>query len=191
MKLRTWILAGFALAFAGCTEVDGQCWRRSDDVPGSGVGGGPIGPGWGGYGDVDPQPQDAADQPPPGCLSTGLYSPSLFKFVTIVADNGVSEPGGWQEAVATISVVDTRQDPTVELTCNMTVGMGLRTTLRGVISASSAASMTAVVLSQAASDTVHSRPSWIRALYCPALATQMLKLFGEAYAGTGVRISAK
>lgn len=55
--------------FFGCQEVGGECWPVSEDGQGEGVGGGPILPGAGGFGDVPPEPQDATDSPPLGCNS--------------------------------------------------------------------------------------------------------------------------
>jgi len=54
---------------AACNYTDGPCYRREDiEGPGSdGVGGGPIVPGWGGYGDVPPEPQNADEPEPIAC----------------------------------------------------------------------------------------------------------------------------
>lgn len=65
------VVAAF-LGFAACNYTEGQCYRR-EDIEGSGtdgVGGGPIVPGWGGFGDAPPEPQDATDPPPLDCNKT-------------------------------------------------------------------------------------------------------------------------
>ena len=57
------------LDFAACNYTDGQCYRR-EDIEGTGsdgAGGGTIVPGWGGYGDVPPEPQDTTDPQPVDC----------------------------------------------------------------------------------------------------------------------------
>lgn len=47
----------------GCQQTGSECWPVSEDGQGTGAGGGPIVPGTGGYGDVPPEPQDAANPP--------------------------------------------------------------------------------------------------------------------------------
>lgn len=66
MDRRAWI-AALSLSFLGaCNWVDGACWLKSEDGAGSGVGGGPIAPVGGGFGDApDSTPQAAGDPPPP------------------------------------------------------------------------------------------------------------------------------
>jgi hypothetical protein len=72
MKSLLWIAVMAILGFTACNYTEGPCYRREDiEGPGSdGVGGGPIVPGWGGYGDVPPEPQDATDPPLLDCNKT-------------------------------------------------------------------------------------------------------------------------
>lgn len=59
MKSTFGVLVTFAFGLVGCGYIDGACWRRGEDGQGagSGVGGGPLLPGVGGYGDVSAGPQ--------------------------------------------------------------------------------------------------------------------------------------
>ncbi|MEZ4298441.1 MAG: hypothetical protein R3B70_26050 [Polyangiaceae bacterium] len=50
-----------------CQEV-GECWYETEGGQGAGVGGGPIGPGAGGFGEAPPEPQSADEPLPPDCL---------------------------------------------------------------------------------------------------------------------------
>jgi hypothetical protein len=58
------VLASTAIwGFTACNYTEGPCYRREDiEGPGSdGAGGGPIVPGWGGYGDVPPEQQSTTE----------------------------------------------------------------------------------------------------------------------------------
>src|ERR1041384_7898093 len=52
-----------ACTLSACSFTEGPCYRREDIEGPSGAGGGTIVPGWGGYGDVPPDPQGAEPQP--------------------------------------------------------------------------------------------------------------------------------
>lgn len=72
VRLVAAVLTGAAtLGVAACNYTEGRCYRQEDvEGPGSeGAGGGPIVPGWGGYGDAPPDPQDETD-PPLNCNKT-------------------------------------------------------------------------------------------------------------------------
>jgi hypothetical protein len=56
-----------ALTLAACNYTEGQCWIDGEGDGNVGAGGRPVTPGWGGYGDIPPKPQDVADPPPPDC----------------------------------------------------------------------------------------------------------------------------
>lgn len=58
-----------SLSVFGCQQVEGECWPISEDGQGSGAGGGVIGTGYGGFGDVTPTPQDASDSATLQCSS--------------------------------------------------------------------------------------------------------------------------
>lgn len=192
MMKRAWMAVAAVLLIFGwsaCTTSDGECWLKNEDGAGSGVGGGPIIPSQGGYGDVAPEPQGAGDSPSPAdCASVGQFSPSLFKFVTIVADDGTSEPGGWQEASGTFGFDDT-QDPPRSYSCSIKVGMPLRSAAQGKISHAMAADMSATVLSFAGHTVIRQKSAWVTAQFCDALRTEMTKLFDEGWPKLGERVT--
>lgn len=66
MRRMSWIAAVVVVGLA-CNYTEGQCWIDNEGEGSVGAGAGPIGPGWGGYGDVPPEPQDLGDPPPPDC----------------------------------------------------------------------------------------------------------------------------
>lgn len=70
MKKSAWIVSALVgvVGIFGCQEISGDCWPVSEDGQGAGVGGGPLIPGSGGFGNVPPEPQDDTEEPPPaGC----------------------------------------------------------------------------------------------------------------------------
>lgn len=194
MKTRTWIPFALVLLLSACTYTDGQCWLRSDDNGGTGAGGGVIVPPYGGgdNGNVPPTPQGAGDSTPPDCVGVGTYSSSLFKFTTTLADDGTDVGGGYQEATASnVKFVDGRQDPPAAWTCKVWVGMPIRTAKHGTISPEKAAEMAADVLTTTATPTMHSRDTWIPALFCSQLGPNMVKVFGSLYKGLGASAKAQ
>jgi len=61
-------IAGVAICvLTACNYTEGQCWIDGESAGSVGAGGGPLVPGWGGFGDVPPEPQGAGDPPPPDC----------------------------------------------------------------------------------------------------------------------------
>jgi len=194
-----WLVAVALACLSACNYSVGECWVKGEGSAGAGAGsstgsGYPVLPGGGDTGAAPPkQPQDATpgSPPPPICNSIGSYDASLFRFKTIVADDGNGEAGGYQAASANVKFVDGRQDLPVGWSCALTVQMPLRTKLYGKISPDDAAEMTADVLTEASSFTMHSRSSWIQALFCIKLAENMIPIFEERYKGVGPRINAR
>lgn len=186
MRKLLWITTIALSLSAACSYTEGECWLRSEDSGQDGSGGGPLLPGGpGGYGDVPPEPQDVNDSAPPECNSVGGFSASLFKFATTIADDGTDVAGGYQEATVNVKFVDGRQDPPTSWSCSVWVGMPLRSAAYGKISPSYAAEIAADVLTSAASATMHSRASWIQALFCSQLAENMRGIFKNQYKGLG------
>lgn len=71
MRLQKFAAALVFVGLASCNWDEGPCYLR-DDVEGGGVGGGPIAPGWGGYGEAPPEPQGADEGGEPiECSTTG------------------------------------------------------------------------------------------------------------------------
>src|SRR4051812_6097274 len=122
-------------------------------------------------------------------LAIGRFSPSVFKFVTTVKDEGEGEAGGWQEASADLNFVDTQTWIPHAWSCRMTVGMPLRTVALGLISPESAAEMSANIATDASGVVMHSRPEWLAAEFCQALKIQMLSLFAKRYSQLGARVT--
>ena len=56
-------LAGIAalVVVTACNYTEGSCWIDGQDSGSVGAGGGPIGPGWGGFGEAPPEPQDESN----------------------------------------------------------------------------------------------------------------------------------
>lgn len=193
MKLHVIIPVILSSLLGACTYTDGQCWLRSEDPGGPGVGGGVVGPPVGGFGDdVSATPQDTSGGVPPDCQSniTG-FSTSLFKFVTTVADDGEGKAGGYQEASTTLAFIDGRQDPTETWTCNVWIKMPLRTEKLGTISAAKAAEIASDVTTFSSSAVMHSRPSWQPTLFCAKFQDTMNEVFKSSYAGLGAQATAK
>ena len=194
-----WIVAVALACLSACNYTVGECWIKGEGSAGAGAGsstgsGDPVPTGGGDNGAEPPrQPQDAppGSPPPPVCNSIGSYDASLFRFKTTVADDGQGEGGGNQAASANVKFVDGRQDLPVGWSCALTVQMPLRTKLYGKISPDAAADMTADVLTKTSSITMHSRDSWIQALFCKKLAEDMIPMFNNLYEGVGARVTAQ
>jgi hypothetical protein len=174
------------LLLAACTRDVGECFDPNDLSQGGGAGGnagGPIIPtGAGGDGNVPPKPLNDSGPLPPGCVTVGSYSASLFKFSTTIADDGKDAGGGYQEATANgVKFIDGRQDPSQSWTCNIWVGMPVRTEKLGTISAAQAAQIAADCLTDASSFTMHSKTAWVPGAFCKQLAVDMATFFSKVY----------
>lgn len=237
MKGILWIALSAILGFTACNYTDGPCYRREDiEGPGSdGVGGGPIVPGWGGYGDVPPDPQEGTDPPlncnrtdepdsteqpdqgtdsgscsdiPDGvtasgdtyahcsgpceakCLSIGAgsFAPAIFKFTTVLPDDGSGEAGGWQAATAGLNIVRWESLIPEFWTCTVKVGMPLRTVVHGKISAETAASVAAGVATQAAGTVRKIQPPLPQGIFCVKLKDEMTRIFKNELKSYGARM---
>jgi len=198
MRTLKWIALAAISCLAACNVTVGQCWidenGNSEPDPGEpGAGDGPVVPpgGTGDNGDAPQRkPQDASNNPP--CELIGSYDASLFVFKTTLADDGTDVAGGYQEATAlSVKFVDGRQDPPAAWTCSVWVGMPIRTEKYGTISPQRAAEISAEVLTTTASITMHSRESWVQALFCKQLATDMVTVFGKVYNKLGASARAQ
>lgn len=189
--LKVTLFAIFGLT--ACNYTDGPCyWREDIEGAGSdGAGGGPVGPGWGGYGDAPPEPQDATDPPSFDCNMVGQFSTSLFKFRTTQQDDPSLPAGGWQEADPTLSFADGRQDPPASWSCTFNFGIPLRTVAHGQISASKAAQIAAEVATFGSQIAMRKKPSWVPADFCNQFITEMRALLSDQsgpYTGYGARV---
>lgn len=173
----------------------------------------PTGPsGAGGFGDQPPkQPLDAPDPKQeikcnsdeadeedaeegspestsgngPSGLPIGSFSPSDFKFVTIIPDDGTSEPGGWQEAKAILKIKRLIGIATYEtFTCpQMTIGTPLRNQAQGKISAERAAQESADIATYV-TGVIDQVPQGI---FCVKLKEGMAKMMPQAISGARVQ----
>jgi hypothetical protein len=119
----------------------------------------------------------------------GGFSPSVFKFVTTVPDDGQGKAGGWQEATATLTFSDGRQVPTLMWTCTIRVGMPIRPESYGVISPAVAASMSAAAATTASVAVMHRRPMWIPALYCIHFAKEVELNLKTTWSKLGAKVN--
>lgn len=107
----------------------------------------------------------------------GGYSPSLFAFVTIVADDGQGEAGGWQVATTTLKFRDfswTLNPKSWQ--CSVKVEMPVRSTTNGVIQAEWASQISAAKATDASSIVLHAQDQWpIAEVFCKAFAAEMTR----------------
>jgi hypothetical protein len=135
-------------------------------------------------------PERAADRGATSAYVSG-FSASLFKFKTIVEDDGTGKAGGWQKADATLKFVDGRPFIPAVWACTLTIEMPMRTELRGRISADQAATWSAEVATKASSDVMHTKDGWVPAEFCNQWRAKMREIFSkDPYKGIGPRISA-
>lgn len=233
MKGLPWVAVAAILGLTACNYTEGPCYRR-EDIEGSGpngVGGGPIVPGWGGYGDVPPDPQDNTDPKPVDCnleeqpdkgddsggscgdsstptitegetltYCTGAcqnkcptggvngFSASVFKFTTLVPDDGKDEGGGWQVATAKLEFFRWISVLWEDWNCMVTVGMPIRTAVNGTISPSKAATITAGIASEASFDLMHVKPPLPSGIFCSKLGPLMQAKFKAQYPTVGATV---
>lgn len=187
----------------------GQGGASSESVA---AGGGiilPTGPsGAGGFGDQPPkQPQDAPDPKQeikcnsdededaeegspestsgngPSGLPIGSFSPSLFKFVTIIPDDGGGESGGWQHAKVSLHIKRTLGTTYESFTCpQMTIGTPIRNKKQGKISATFAAETSAEIATYV-TGVIDQVPQGI---FCIKLKDGMEKMMPQAISGATV-----
>jgi len=171
----------------------------------------PTGPsGAGGFGDQPPkQPLDAPDPKQeikcnsdgdeedaeegspestsgngPASPQIGSFSPSIFKFITTIPDDGTDESGGWQEAKAALYVKRTYLTIEESFTCpQITIGTPLRNKKQGKISAERAARESADVATYV-SHVIRDVPQGI---FCFKLKDGMGKMMPQAISGATVQ----
>jgi len=122
-------------------------------------------------------------------LAIGRFSPSVFKFVTTVPDDGKEDSTGWQQASAELNFVDTRSVIPRAWSCRVRIGMPLRTSALGRISPESAAEMSANIATDASGNVMHRRPEWLTAEFCSAFKDEMLSLFAGRHPRLGARVN--
>lgn len=123
------------------------------------------------------------------CVGAGTFSPSVFKFVTVVPDDGTGVAGGWQQAASTLKFIRWISVVPESWTCSIKVGMPLRTGMFGVISAQQAATITAGVATVASKTVMDLKPPLPPGIYCIKLKAEMASMFASpAYTGLGAKM---
>jgi hypothetical protein len=90
-----------------------------------------------------------SDACPTPCAGVNGYSPALFQFVTLIADDGTGDSGGWQAASVVLKVKRwIGVFPEVWECPQLTFGTPLRNTVQGKISAEMAAVASAKVATE-------------------------------------------
>ena len=194
------IVSLLVMLVIGCTTVDpDECWPNTSGDFGDGPI--PIGAGVGATTSGDfispprgplaaggtPNPCVAPPQGTCDAVTCGNFSPSLFKFVTIIPDDGTDKGGGWQQAAVNLKYVRLIP-PEGSWACMFTVGMPLRTEADGVISPDYAASITAEVISDAWASVRRSNPDAPGGVFCVAFKSETTALFPKRYPKTGIKV---
>lgn len=117
------------------------------------------------------------------------FSPSVFKFSTLIPDDGKDGGGGYQVASATLSFFRWTALAPESWTCPVTVGMPIRTVLLGTISPTTAATMTSGVASEASFTVMHTKPELPPGIFCSKLVYTMRSLFNAKYPGLGASVT--
>ncbi len=113
----------------------------------------------------------ATDAEPTGEAVQAAYE-NTFHFVVTVEDDGKDAAGGWQTAVKTLSFIETDDESLIPyyFKCPVEIGMPIRSSTRGTISAQHAAAASAAATTEATESLMHSR-NWRGegAAYCREL----------------------
>ncbi|XXX73307.1 hypothetical protein WMF30_37235 [Sorangium sp. So ce134] len=110
------------------------------------------------------------------CPPAGVngFSPTIFKFVTTIADNGTGPSGGWQEASVRLKIKRWVEVYPEFWECpQMTFGMPLRNRAQGQISADEAARVSAEVATNASRKVMRANPTIPQGIYCARLKDEM------------------
>lgn len=119
----------------------------------------------------------------------GGFSPTLFHFVSTRADDGTDQGGGWQQAAASLNFVDGRHVIPQSWSCQLVVGMPLRTARDGRIAPERAAVVSAEVATIASSAVMRRQPEWIPSAFCVRFCEQMRLFFKDDHPTLGARVS--
>ncbi len=124
---------------------------------------------------------------------TVLVPATVFKFVVELPDDGTDSGGGWQVAKAVVPIYDNRKlNPLGMWECKVKVGMPLRTTKDGKISANKAAKMSADVAEIAWRNVLPRRPpgEWTSGTFCQFYWQEMQNVFKkDKYTTIGATVS--
>jgi hypothetical protein len=124
------------------------------------------------------------------CFIGGVFHfhPSIFKFVTIVADDGKDKGGGWQEAIVNLKIRRWIGWAPESWSCPLKIGTPLRSEANGKISPEIAASASAEVATEASDAIMTSSPSIPQGIFCSLLKGQMNGMLNKIIAGAKVEL---
>ncbi|WP_437912191.1 hypothetical protein WME73_33640 [Sorangium sp. So ce302] len=132
-----------------------------------------------------PDPCQQSGAPTMGCASI-RFKPSDFKFVTIVADDGTDKGGGWQEAKSGLVIFL----ESGAAACFLRIGMPIRNSLWGFISADNAAMYSAEVTNSVANEMEHTgRFALPPGIFCSEFFTNVKEVFGKQYKNLGAVVN--
>ncbi len=112
-------------------------------------------------------------------ITFGFFDPSIFKFTTIIADDGEGDAGGWQESVTPLGfAID---EPPQQWTCTATIGMPLRTTSTYFksISPTDAATLSAAFVNQVWREIRNTSPNSKPVNFCGVFKAQLKAKFAQ------------
>ncbi|MDI3284581.1 hypothetical protein [Polyangium sp. 15x6] len=122
----------------------------------------------------------------------GGVSQAEFPFITVVADGGTDQAGGWQAAGATLRFVDGRSFFFSNAwSCQVFVWMPIRHAVHGVITQQKAAQVSAAAATTASTLVMQRRTDWIRASFCSDFATELETQLNTQMTGLGAKVSAR
>jgi hypothetical protein len=127
--------------------------------------------------------------PPPG-MAPWVYvdfDPSVFRFVTIIDDDGTDKGAGWQEAKAKLNFKRLTVPHEIKSwSCSFTIGMPLRTEIYGPIDADRAASISEEITEEVANRMDYHLPQGI---FCERFVLAARAAFKSKYKGLGARVT--
>lgn len=116
------------------------------------------------------------------------FKPAEFPFVTTIPDDGTDKGAGWQTARANLKFtrIVLPNLKVIDWYCSFTVGMPLRTELRGVITPAQAATMSAAVANSVVASMDFALPQGI---FCEKFILQSRATFPTMYQGLGATVT--
>jgi hypothetical protein len=119
----------------------------------------------------------------------GPFAPSIFKFVTIIPDDGTAS--GWQEASASLKIVRLNYlvVPEIWYCPVIKIGMPMRTTLDGPISPAYAATISAQIANKAARKVRTEEPDLPQGIFCSRIKSYMKSFFPTDHPTLGATVN--
>lgn len=120
-------------------------------------------------------------------ITVPSFKPAEFPFVTMIPDDGTDKAAGWQAARANLKFtrIVLPNLKVIEWYCPFTVGMPLRTELKGVITSAQAATISAAVANSVVASMDFGLPQGI---FCHQFVDKMKTTFPTMYPGYGAAV---